>query len=116
MFLGKNNGDRELIVSLTSYGCRVNSVALTIESIFQQTVKPNRIILWLSSDEFLCLEDLPYSLRKLQERGLDILFCEDIRSFKKLIPTIKLYPEADILTIDDDVLYPRLLISVHFST
>ena len=35
----------ELIVSLTSYGPRIQDVHLTIESLMQQTRKANRIIL-----------------------------------------------------------------------
>ena len=39
--------DHEIIVSLTTYGSRIYDVALTIESIMEQTMKANRIILWI---------------------------------------------------------------------
>lgn len=96
--------EHEVIVSLTTFGARIEKVYLTIESIMQGIVKPNRIILWLSKDEFV-REDLPAALLRQQERGLQIEFCEDIRSYKKLIPTLKKYPEACVITIDDDVMY-----------
>ena len=39
--------DHEIIVSLTTYGKRFYDVAITIESIMEQTMKANRIILWI---------------------------------------------------------------------
>lgn len=95
----------KIIVSLTSYGSRVLDVHLVIESLGRQTVKPGKIILWLDRGEFT-LQDLPHSLKRLQKRGLEIRFCPDYKSYKKLVPTLKLYPSNEIVTVDDDVLYP----------
>lgn len=95
--------ENEVIVSLTTYGKRLYEVASTIESIMQGSMKPNRIMLWL--DNGLKETILPISLQKQQKRGLDIAFCKDIRSYKKLIPTLQKFPNAVIITIDDDVLY-----------
>ncbi len=99
----QNDMNKEIIVSLTTYGKRLFDVYLTIESIFQQTLRPDRIILWLENE--LRNTTLPITLRLLQERGLEIRYCNDIRSYKKLVPTLTLFPEAIIITIDDDVLY-----------
>lgn len=94
----------EVIVSLTSYGKRIHDAYLAIESIMQGSVKPNRIILWLSEEEF-GKKDLPITLQKQQVRGLEIKYCKDIRSYKKLIYALKEFPEANIITIDDDLIY-----------
>lgn len=96
-------GEGQLIVSLTTYDKRYQEVFLAIESIMQQTVKPDRIILWLADN----MKDIPIpvTLQKQMKRGLEIEYCDDIRSFKKLIPTLKKYPDDVIVTIDDDVLY-----------
>lgn len=96
--------ENEIIVSLTSYGRRIQDVYLAIESIMQGTVKPNKIILWLSEEEF-GTKDLPISLQKQQIRGLEIKYCKDIRSYNKLIYALKEFPEANIITIDDDLIY-----------
>ena len=96
--------DNEVIVSLTSYGKRIDDVHLAIESLMQGSMLPNRIILWLSEDEFKD-KQLPLTLIKQQKRGLQICYCKDIKSFKKLIPTIRQYPSATVITIDDDVIY-----------
>lgn len=96
--------NNEVVVSLTSYGKRIHNVYLAIESIMQGSVKPNKIILWLSEDEFQN-QDLPITLQKQISRGLDIQFCKDIKSYKKLIYTLQKYPNANIITIDDDLIY-----------
>lgn len=94
----------EVVVSLTSYGRRINEVYLAIESIMQGTLKPNRIVLWLAENEFKG-RVLPQTLLRQQRRGLQIEYCEDILSFKKIIPSLVRYPEACIVTIDDDIMY-----------
>ncbi len=94
---------KKVIVSLTTYGKRLYEVYLTIESIMQQTVKPNKIILWIADD--MKEIQVPLTLQRQQERGLEIKYCEDIRSYKKLIPTLRDYPEDVIITVDDDVIY-----------
>tara|TARA_R110000772_G_scaffold154487_1_gene265516 strand:+ start:20906 stop:21841 length:936 start_codon:yes stop_codon:yes gene_type:complete len=94
-----------IIISLTSYNLRVELVHHTILSLLCQTVRPQKLILWLSETEF-SLETLPDSLIELQQFGLEIAFCRDIRSYKKLIPTLKKYPDSTIITFDDDVIYP----------
>jgi hypothetical protein len=101
--------EEEVIVSLTSHGNRVHDAHLAIESIMQQTVLPNRIVLWLSKDEFQG-KTLPIALQRQVERGLEIAYCEDLRSYTKLIPSLKRFPEACIITVDDDLAYrPDLL-------
>lgn len=94
----------EVIVSLTTFGKRIYDVYLAIESIMQNTVKPNRILLWLAEEEFQHTP-LPQTLLKQQKRGLEIRYCPDIRSYKKIIPTLQAFPESTIITIDDDAIY-----------
>lgn len=95
--------DHEIIVSLTTHGKRIYDVHLTIESIMEQTMKANRIILWL--DYNFKHKILPKTLQLLQKRGLEISFCKDIRSYTKIIPSLIKFPNDAIVTIDDDVLY-----------
>lgn len=94
------------ILSLTSYSKRILSVHETIKTLLNQTYKVDHLILWLAEDEFT-LDNLPQSLLSLQKEGLEILFCEDIKSYKKLIPTLKLYPDDIIITFDDDAYYKK---------
>jgi len=101
--------DQNITVSLTSYGGRIDYVYLVIESLGMQTVKADRIVLWLSKDEF-SPESIPIMLKRMEKRGLEIGYCNDIRSYKKIIPSLEKYPNDLILTVDDDVIYPEYLI------
>jgi len=104
-------GETELIVSFTSYSKRIHDAHLVIESIAQQTLKPNRLILWLDEDEFT-LETIPLVLHRQIKRGLEVRFCPNYKSYKKIIPTLEIFPDANIITIDDDILYPFDMIEI----
>ncbi len=99
----KKYADADIIVSLTTYKKRLYDVYLAIESIMQQSMKPNRIVLWLETE--LQGKTLPRLLQLQQLRGLEIRYCEDLRSYKKLIPSLKEFPNSAIITIDDDLIY-----------
>ncbi|NGM17157.1 glycosyltransferase family 2 protein [Eggerthellaceae bacterium zg-893] len=107
--LGVNEPKRtqEIVVSLTSYPARIGSVHEAIESIMRQTVKADRIVLWLAEEQFPRGEDeLPERLLALKKRGLEIRWVgKDYKSFKKIIPALQEFPDAAIVTIDDDLLY-----------
>lgn len=97
----------KLIVSLTTFPLRINTVYQTITTLLNQTFKPDKVILWLAEEQFTD-KKLPENLTKLQQFGLTIKWCnEDIKSFKKLIPALKEYPDDIIITADDDIFYPQ---------
>lgn len=103
--------DEEVIVSLTSHPGRILYVHMTIITLLNQTIKPDHIILWLANEQFPKKElDLPKELLELRDNGLEIMWCEDIRSYKKLIPTLILFPDAIIITVDDDWYYKDTLV------
>lgn len=95
--------EHEVIVTLTTFGRRLYDVYLTIESIMQGSLCPNRIILWIAED--MRGKVLPVTLQKQMARGLEIEYTTDIRSYKKLVPTLVKYPDAVCVTIDDDIIY-----------
>ena len=100
----------ELIVSLTSYPTRIGTVHKTIETILCQTERPDRIILWLAPEQFpKAALGLPRKLKRLTKYGLEIQWYHDIKSYKKLIPALHQYPDAIIVTADDNVLRFRLV-------
>jgi hypothetical protein len=102
--------EKKVIVSLTSFPARINTVWIIIETLLRQTCKPEMIILWLAESQFPSLENLPKSLLNLQRYGLTIKFCDDLRSHKKYFYTMKNYPEYIIITVDDDTFYPEDLV------
>lgn len=99
----RKSGGSDLIVSLTTYPARIKDVRYTLYSLLVQTVKPSRIIVWLAEEEF------PHKQEPLSEEfaryGVTIEFCSNIRSYKKLIPTLEKFPDATIVTADDDIYY-----------
>ena len=102
----------KLIVSLTTHPGRINCVHLTINTLLTQSLKPDKVILWLAESQFPDREkDLPEDLLKLRDLGLTIDWCEDLRSYKKLLPTLRKYPDDIIVTVDDDAYYDSELLS-----
>ena len=108
----------KIIVSLTSFPARISTTYLTINSLLNQTLMPNKIILNLSEEEFLNKEkDLPENLLNLQKQGLTINWCKNnVRSYKKLIPTLNSYPNDIIITVDDDFVYDKNLIKFLYNS
>lgn len=109
--LNPSTEGKQVIVSLTTFPKRINIIWIVIECMLRQDVLPDKIILWLSKDQFSDLNDLPKSLLKLQKRGLEIKFCDgDLKSHKKYYYALKNYPEDILITIDDDLFYPSYLV------
>jgi hypothetical protein len=93
-----------LLVSLTSFKGRYRILQRTLKSLLTQSVRPDKVILWLSDND---KTSVPPRLLKLQKRGLEISYCADVRSFTKLVPALREYPNADIVIADDDIYYWR---------
>ena len=103
--LNKTGDPSDIIVSLTSYGVRVNdTLPYTLYSLLQQTHLPNRIVVWLDNVNWN-EGNLPLLLKKLEGLGVEFYYVEDIRSYKKLIPALQLFPDNVIITVDDDLYY-----------
>ena len=99
---------QRVVVSLTTYPKRISTVWLTIETLLRQSVKPDEIILWLAEPQFPeGLSELPSSVLRLQDRGLTIRFCDDLRSHKKYFYALQEYAEDLVILADDDMFYPR---------
>lgn len=100
-----------VVVSLTSFPDRIQNTHLAIKSILAQSSKPNKIILWLSRDEFTDIKMLPENLTSLFKYGLQIELVEDnLKPHKKYFYAVTKYPESKIILIDDDEFYPPHLI------
>lgn len=101
--------DVPVIISLTSYPARMNSIMYTLRSLMTQTVKPDKIILWLTEGQYPRREaDVPLEILNLRKYGLTIgWYDRPIRSYTKLIPALQQYPDAIIVTADDDIQYRK---------
>lgn len=92
----------ELIVSLTSYSPRFDTLAKTLRSVLAQRMKADRTVLWIAEGDRAALPD---DVTDLTRFGLEIRTCRDIRSYKKIIPTLETWPDAYVVTADDDLYY-----------
>jgi hypothetical protein len=95
------------VVSLTSFGARIQNAHLAIASIGQGTLLPSRIVLWLD-DLDQVVRPIP-QLRRLQRRGLEIRHCDDLGPHKKYQPYVQSIEHHDVamVTADDDIVYAR---------
>lgn len=105
-----------IIVSLTSYPGRIHCVHKAIESLLNQTTKPDMIILWLAGSQFPGkLKDLPRELLSLRRYGLTISWCDDLKSHKKYYQVMQQYPNDIVITVDDDLYYDEDMIELLFN-
>jgi len=107
--INKNIRNPKIIVSLTSFPKRIQNVYYVIYSLMEQTLKPDKIILYLAEEQFKNKENnLPQNLLNFIQYGLEIKWCSrDIKSYKKLIPILNDYPNDIIITVDDDIFYQK---------
>lgn len=107
-----DNSNNEITVSLTSFPQRIKRIHLVVESLLRQTIKPGKILLYLSKEQFKHqFKDLPSNLLRLQSMGLQIKFVDnDYRSHKKYLYSFREYPESLIITVDDDMIYNKDLL------
>ena len=95
-----------VIISLTSFPQRINEVKYALFSLINQNIRPLKIILWLAESQFSD-KDLVYKKFNIFYKfGIEVKFTSNIGSYKKIIPTLKLYPNNIIITADDDIYYP----------
>ncbi len=101
----------DVVVSLTSFPARIKNLWLGIESLLRQTVPPQKIYVWLSKEQFHDSLSIPYSLKILEKRGVEIRLVDgDIRSHKKYYYVFKEHPNDLVLLADDDIIYPSDLL------
>ena len=100
-----------VIISLTSFPARLNTIWQCIESLKRQSVTPEKIILYLSKEQ-VSQSELPSSLVNEEDDLFEIRMVDgDIRSHKKYYYAMKEYPDKIIVTTDDDVIYPPFMLS-----
>lgn len=98
--------EHKIIASLTSWTKRIGTAHLAIQTILNQTRRPDLTVLYLADEEFPRREkNLPRELLALRSERFEIRWTKNIRSYKKLIPALKDFPDDIIITFDDDLFY-----------
>ncbi len=79
-----NSEKKSLVVSLTSWPPRIETLFITIQSILCQKKKPDVVVVYLSEKDFPDRK-IPETLRFLQTKGLEVRWVkENLKSHKKL--------------------------------
>ena len=77
-----------IIVSLTTWSKRIGNIPVVLDTIFNQTVQPDLVVLNLAHDEIIP-EDVKHYINS---HNIEINRVKDTKVYKKLIPTLKKYP------------------------
>lgn len=105
-FSNTNSVNSNIVVSLTSFPARIDNLWKVIASLKNQDVRPKKIILWLSLEQFNAKNELPKTLLDCEDELFDICMVEgDLRSHKKYYYAMNKYPGTTIVTVDDDIIY-----------
>lgn len=96
----------EIIVTLTTWKPRMRNIPLVLDSIFSQTMPPDLVVLNLAYDEIIPEDINNY----LDQHKVEVNRMDNLKVYKKLIPTLRKYPDACVISIDDDWIYPAGMI------
>lgn len=103
--LSTDTREEKVIVSLTSFPARIDQAYYAIKSLMIQSYKPDRIILWLAEEQFPN-QSLPKRIHRLQEKGIEVCWCDDLRSHKKYHYALQQQKDNEVvITYDDDIIY-----------
>jgi len=99
------------IVSLTTIPSRVKALSSVLKRIKEQTYPVDQVYLCLPT--WSRRENCPYpSLSEKNVHNLKVIRCKDYGPLTKIYPVLKYErdPDTIIITVDDDVEYPRNLV------
>ena len=99
-----HNLNKKLTVSMSVKFERLKFFKLTLISIFNQTIMPDEILLWIENKH---KSRVPKSILNFRKYGLKIKFCKNYRSYNKIIHTLKIRKNNYIITFDDDIYYHK---------
>lgn len=99
-------GEEKVIVSLTTWSKRIHNLPIVLDSIYTQTYLPDKVVLNLAHEEVVPSDVATY----LKDHEVEVYYTEDTKVYKKFLPTLKRYPEACVINVDDDCIYPNTMI------
>ena len=106
---------KKIIVSLTSYKQRFKNLQFVFQSIYNNTMKPFKIVLTIYKED---LNFLPKNLKDMiNEKKIELIVTDiDLKSHKKYFEVMKKYRDYAIITIDDDIIYTNDLIETLYNS
>lgn len=107
--VNKENRDKKIVVSITSFPARIDKIHLCVRSMLLQKMKPDKIVIYLGDKEFEGIA-LPEQLTKLFRYGVEVRFRKDLKPHTKYYYAMQEFPDSLIITVDDDIYYRSRLI------
>jgi hypothetical protein len=96
--------DKKITVSLSAKRNRFLTLHFVLKSIFNQSFHPDEIILWIEKKD---QKHIPKRILKFKKIGLKIFFCNNLKSYNKIIHTLRIRKKNYIITFDDDIIYNK---------
>ena len=95
-----------VVITLSTTPPRATSLGTTLRSLLDQSEPADRVLLALP---FVTRGGAPYADAQsiALPAGVDVLRCTDEGPATKLLPALQEEPEALLIVVDDDVIYPR---------
>lgn len=113
--LNSEKRKQRIIVSLTSYPGRFHCIHIMLKSIMLQSVKPDKIIVWL--DDGVGCDKLTPKMLNLEKYGIEYRNMPgDLKPHKKYIHAMQAFPDDIIITVDDDLIYANDVIETLVKT
>lgn len=99
--------NKKVIVSMTTIPCRQKRLAENVESLLTQSYNFNVLLINiddnLSDEEYQWYEDFAKQDYRIVINKSEAKW----RSCNKLLPALTMYPDDIIITVDDDIYYPK---------
>lgn len=108
-----------VVVTMTSWVKRIGNVKKIVESVMDNTMKPDRLYLNLSKSEFNGIElpeDFVEYFNSDDRLIINWVDGENTKSMKKVFPILEFLDDDDIIiNIDDDALLPKVFIENRYN-
>lgn len=101
-----------LVVTLTTIPARAGLLAPVLRSLLDQTEPADRIVLAWPDRALRGGAAYPDPATLDLPAGVDVLRCSDLGPATKLLPALRSEPDAVLVVVDDDVIYPRDFLAV----
>lgn len=102
-----------IIVNVTTISDKVNLCSATLWSILNQSVKPDKVILWISVDGYMADGGIPIQPEFISDLNkilniFEVRYTENIGPYRKIIPALRVFNQDETLVYaDDDVIYGK---------
>lgn len=107
--LKPGNNPIPITVSFTTYPARMKWLPIVVGSLVRQSRQPDRIVLYLSKEQFKDTNAPVF--QSIKKQGVQVQLRDgDLRSHKKYYYAMQEYPDNLIITVDDDIVYDKNMI------